>query len=158
MINKILFGALAGIVATVPMTILMSEWHKRLPLEQKYALPPREIFDQLTEKAGINCYLSEPEKTNLSIVGHFAYGAATGAVYAPLVSLIQTPNPFNGAVYSVGIWSASYLGWLPALHLLRSAREHPAERNALMITAHIVWGVTLGFAVAQMIKTEREEN
>ena len=156
--NKILFGALAGIVATVPMTFLMIEWHKRLPLEEKYPLPPREIFDELTEKAGVDRHLSETQKTNLSLIGHFAYGATTGAVYVPLVSLVQTPNPVNGAVYSLGIWAASYLGWLPALRVLRSADEHPAQRNALMITAHIVWGAALGFAVGQMTKTDRKEN
>jgi uncharacterized membrane protein YagU involved in acid resistance len=156
--NKILFGALAGIVATIPMTLLMIEWHQRLPPAEKYPLPPREIVDELAEKAGVDEHLSETEKTNLSIIGHFAYGALNGAVYAPLVSLVQTPNPVNGVVYGLGIWTASYLGWLPALHILRSADEHPAQRNALMITAHIVWGGTLGFAAGQMMKADRKKN
>ncbi len=156
--NKIIFGALAGIAATVPMTILMIEWHKRLPPEEKYPLPPREIFDELTEKAGADRYLNESEKTNLSLIGHFAYGAATGAVYAPLVSLVQNPNPVNGVVYSVGLWGASYLGWLPALQILRPADEHPARRNALMITAHVVWGAALGLMVNQMLKFAQKEN
>ena len=145
-------------VATIPMTILMIEWHRRLPPEEKYPLPPREIFDELMERSGVQQHLSESEKTSLSVIGHFAYGAATGAAYVPLVSLVQTPNPFNGVVYSVGLWGASYLGWLPALHILRPADTHPAERNALMITAHVVWGASLGLMVSQMIKSARKEN
>ncbi len=42
---------------------------------------------------------------------------------------------------------ASYLGQLPAANILPPATEDAARRNALMIAAHIVWGVTLGALV-----------
>ena len=108
------------------------------------------------ERTGIDGDISEPNKKNLALAGHFAYGAVTGAIYAPLVSAFQPPNVANGVVYSLGIWTASYLGWLPALQILRPATEHPLERNALMITAHVVWGATLGLAIGQMIKIKND--
>jgi hypothetical protein len=37
------------------------------------------------------------------------------------------------------------------LGILRPATEHPARRNALMIGAHVVWGVALGLIVEQLL-------
>jgi len=45
------------------------------------------------------------------------------------------------------VWGGSYLGLLPSLGILRPATDHPAQRNALMIAAHLVWGATLGGAL-----------
>lgn len=154
--NKLLIGAIAGLAATVPMTILMTAWHRRLPRREQYSLPPREIIDEITEAAAVQDDLSESEKAKLSLIGHFAYGATTGAIYAPLISLIQPPNAVNGIIYGLGIWTTSYLGWLPALNILRPATEHPARRNALMITAHIVWGATLGTLVRQITNVNQK--
>ena len=42
------------------------------------------------------------------------------------------------------VWVASYLGLLPAMRILTPATEHPARRNALMISAHVIWGACLG--------------
>lgn len=149
--NKILVGAVAGLVATVPMTILMLKWHQRLPTQERYPLPPREIFDELTRRAEISDELDENQKTNLSIAGHFAYGATTGAFYAPLISAIDKPNLINGAAYGVAVWAASYLGWLPAFRILKPATEHPTQRVMLMISAHLIWGATLGFITKKSI-------
>lgn len=127
--NKILIGALAGFAATIPMTVLMLEWHRRLPVEERYPLPPREIFDELTERAKLNDDLTENQKTNLSLAGHFAYGTITGAFYVPLIAaLSDKPNIINGAVYGATVWAVSYLGWLPVFQILKPATDHPAER------------------------------
>ena len=50
----------------------------------------------------------------------------------------------EGALYGLAVWGGSYLGLMPATGLYRSADEEPAARNALMITAHIVWGAPSG--------------
>ncbi len=41
------------------------------------------------------------------------------------------------------VWGVSYLGLLPGLGILSSAKDHPARRSALMIAAHLVWGWVL---------------
>jgi putative membrane protein len=41
------------------------------------------------------------------------------------------------------VWIVSYLGWLPMTGFLSSALRHPAERNELMITAHLIWGAVI---------------
>jgi uncharacterized membrane protein YagU involved in acid resistance len=49
----------------------------------------------------------------------------------------------KGALFGVGVWAASYLGWLPAAGILRPATREPAGRNAMMIASHAVWGASL---------------
>lgn len=139
--NKLLIGVLAGFAATVPMTIAMKVLHANLPPDEDYALPPREIIDEIATRAELHDDLSENSKTALTFAGHFAYGTATGALY-PL--LISNPNPANGAAYGLAVWGASYLGWLPAAGILGSATKHPARRVALMVAAHVIWGASLG--------------
>lgn len=149
--NKLLLGAAAGFAATVPMTVVMKALHSQLPREENYPLPPREIIDETARRVELHDDLSEETKTALTFAGHFAYGTATGAIYPLLVS---NPNPINGAIYGLGVWGASYLGWLPAAGILGSATKHPARRVALMVAAHLVWGATAG-AIAQTMNDER---
>ncbi len=151
--NKLLLlGALAGLTATVPMTIAMKLMHEQLPEREQYPLPPRLIIEELADAADVEKDLSEKAKTNLSYAGHFAYGAAVGVVYGTLISQIAKPNAANGAAYGLAIWAGSYLGWLPAMHILTPATEHPARRNALMIASHVVYGAVLGETVQRLKK------
>lgn len=139
--NKLLIGALAGLIATIPMTVAMKLMHEALPEDENYPLPSREIVDKLTETAEVKQHLTESQKTNLTFASHFAYGATTGSLYPFLIS---EPNAFNGAAYGAAVWAGSYLGWLPAANILGSATKHPARRVALMVGAHVVWGAVLG--------------
>jgi hypothetical protein len=55
----------------------------------------------------------------------------------------STPG-LQGIACGLAVWTLSYLGWLPALGILRPATEHPPRRTALMIAAHAVCGLVLG--------------
>ena len=145
-------GALAGLAATVPMTLFMQQMHQQLPAHERYPLPPSEIVEELTDQAGVSDQINASEHTALTLLAHFGYGAATGALYAWLAQAYRPPALLGGTAFGLGVWSASYLGVLPALGILRPATEHPARRNALMIGAHIVWGVTLGLIVEQLFE------
>jgi uncharacterized membrane protein YagU involved in acid resistance len=142
--NRMKAGVVAGLVATVPMTAVMLALHRRLPLGEQYPLPPQEITAEMAEKAGLDEHVGEPEHGVATTLTHFGYGAATGGIYGALIDGVDAPPAALGAAYGVAVWVASYLGLLPALRILRPAMEHPARRNALMIAAHLVWGVTLG--------------
>jgi putative membrane protein len=142
--DELLAGSLAGLAATLPMTWVMELLHRRLPPEERYPLPPREIAMALAGQAGIQEELSEPQRLGLTLAGHFAYGAAAGALYVPLAQALPAPSALAGAGYGLAVWAGSYLGLLPGLGILRPATEHPVRRTALMITAHLVWGLALG--------------
>jgi hypothetical protein len=42
----------------------------------------------------------------------------------------------------MALWTASYLGWLPAFGLRRSAVKESGGQSLQMICAHLVWGAT----------------
>ena len=145
--NKLVAGALAGLAATVPMTVAMEIMHRRLPEPEQYPLPPRIITMKAAEAADLKKSMGETERTTLTLVSHFAYGASVGALYGPFrQGMPQGAAPFAGACYGLAVWAGSYMGLLPALGVLRPATEHPVRRAALMIGAHLVWGAVLGAA------------
>ena len=134
-------------IATLPMTLVMTWLFKLLPRKEQYPLPPREITMNVAEKVGVAKHLNEPQRTGLTLFSHFAYGAATGAIYAPLARLIPIPFVVSGIIFGLIVLTVSYLGLLPALRLFPPATQRPPRRNLLMITAHVVWGAFLGFIV-----------
>ena len=146
----LLNGALAGVVATVPMSMVMLIMHRLLPEYEQYPLPPHEITAEVAEKADMEEHLNEPEHTMATTISHFAYGAVTGTLYVATAKNMF-PNPaIGGAVFGLAVWAGSYLGLLPAMGILSPATEHPLRRNALMIAAHLIWGSVTGMLVDQL--------
>lgn len=149
--NGLITGALAGLFATVPMTLAMKAMHSQLPDDEQYPLPPRLIVENAAERSGVDADLDEDDETRLTWVSHFAYGAATGAIYRKALDIADIePGAANGVAYGLGVWTLSYLGLLPAAGLLSPATEHPARRNALMIASHVVWGAALGVTARRL--------
>lgn len=136
-------GALSGVVATLPMTAVMSRLHQKLPQGERYPLPPRELAEDLPAPL--------IGKEAATTIYHFLYGAAVGGVFGAVYERRDLPS---GAAYGVMVWTASYLGWIPASRRLKVATKHPARRNGLMMAAHIVWGA---FLVAGLRELERAQ-
>jgi hypothetical protein len=129
--NRLLLGALAGIAGTFAMT------GHAPPVAASGAtpLPPREIIDGVLP-APAKRTLEEQGRQSATLVAHFGYCAATGALYALLRPRgIILP----GAAYGLLVWSVSYFGIMPDLRTY----DHPLRRNWLMIVAHLVWGSTM---------------
>ncbi len=133
------FGALAGLCATMAMTMVMRRLHEALPPDERYPLPPREITERALPVT------SKHDAAATALLAHFGYGALTGALYG----CVPRHRP-PGIVYGPAIWAASYFGWIPAAGLLKPAHRHPARRNALMILAHAVWGATLALGLSEL--------
>lgn len=140
--HKLMRGAIAGTVATIPMTLVMMALFRKLPPAQRYPLPPRLITANLAERAGIRTIVRGPALTVATLLAHFGYGAATGALF-PFLEGRRMSSALAGPGYGIAVWAASYLGLIPAMHILLPATRHPRERNALMLTAHVVWGAAL---------------
>jgi hypothetical protein len=148
-ISELIAGGAAGWAATVPMTAAMGWLYRRLPPEQQCPLPPSQITARLEEEGGIREQLTPGEHAALTLGAHFGYGAAAGALFAPLARALPLPPVASGLAFGLAVWGGSYLGLLPALGLQRPATESPAPRNALMIAAHLVWGATAGALLNQ---------
>lgn len=142
--RRLLQGAMAGFIATVPMSISMLIGWRLLPRREKYPLPPRLITEEITERVGIEDRLDEKELAGLSILSHFCYGVVFGAIYALFEQWVSLRSSLKGALSGTALWVGSYLGWLPAMDILPPATRQPPRRNLVMIIAHVIWGLTLG--------------
>lgn len=142
MFAPLLKGAWAGFLATAPMTVLMIALHRLLPWWQRAPLPPHEVTSRTLDAAGLDA-LDDQHHEWATWAGHFSYGAAAGAFY-PLVNRLPLPTLLKSTGYGLLVWAGSYLGWLPASGLLRSAKRRPLQRNLLMMAAHVVWGAAAG--------------
>jgi putative membrane protein len=134
---------LVGAVGTAAMTLAMNAMFKRLPREERYPLPPSEITEATAQAVGVNHRLYESTRVALTVVLHFAYGSTVGALYYPLMAHLRWPVLLKGSMFGLGVWTGSYLGWVPLSGLLSPASDHPMRRNVLMIVAHFVWGTTI---------------
>jgi len=154
--RKLFKGAAAGFVATVPMSISMLVGWRLLPKREKYPLPPRLITEEITERVGMEDRMSEDELVGLTVFSHFGYGALFGSIYALFSERLPMHSSLKGGLAGLALWAGSYLGWLPAVGILRPATRHPWRRNLLMILAHLVWGVTLGEVTRKLITQDEK--
>ena len=137
---KLSQGALAGMAATLPMTIFMHSAWKRLPEQEKYALPPRQVTRKVIKTVRKS---SERKQRALTLFLHFMFGALAGSIYEAVEEKVPVSPAVKGPLAGMAVWTGSYLGWIPALGILPSAIEHPWRRNLLMIVAHLIWGLSL---------------
>ncbi len=121
-------GALAGFIATAPMTVFMLTTQRFLPKGQQYDLPPELITKELAHRAHIRWHMSKTRILAATLVSHFGYGAAMGALYSPLDKKLPLPAVVKGVIFGVVVWAGS------------SAHKEPVRRNLMMIAAHLVWG------------------
>jgi uncharacterized membrane protein YagU involved in acid resistance len=148
-------AAFAGFVGTVAMTLAMAAMHRRLPPEQQGPLPPRQITMAAAEHIRMKDRMAERSRFTTTMVLHFGYGTAVGAFYAPLGARAAGPAWLKGMAFGVLVWIFSYLGWVPIVGLLSPATRHPAERNCLMITAHLIWGAVIAAVTETMSEGSR---
>jgi hypothetical protein len=160
MIEKMIRGGLAGLAATGPMTAVMRAGERLVPLTSKIAdrgkLPPRQVTEGVLHKADANEQLDERERGVAAAIAHYGFGTTAGALLSLAVNKVnnvtRVPTPLLGAAFGVGVWAASYAGWLPLMGIRRHATEEPAGRNIQMIAAHIVWGAAAGAALDAMTR------
>lgn len=152
--NKYLAGAIAGVAATVPMTAVMLYLHRQIPGKERRMLPPEQITKKIADQIGAGEIVEqETEREAVSVVNHFAYGAASGALYALIAPKINLPPAVKGTAFGLLVWTGSYLGWLPLFGVRQPATERPTSENAMMIAAHFVFGAVLG-EVAEKLRDQ----
>ncbi len=140
---KLIQGAAVGLVATVPMTLFMRSAWKRLPAQEKYALPPRQVTRNVIRPDWF-FRLRQEKQTALTLLFHFLFGAAAGSLYGTVEAKIPLQESLKGSLAGLIVWAGSYLSWIPVFRILPPAPEHPWRRNLMMIAAHLIWGSVLG--------------
>lgn len=146
-------GIWSGLLATGPMTLAMFALHRQLPRSEKSPLPPATLTSQVTSLLGLYQKLNKNPRESLTMISHFAYGAACGLLYAFGLKRYQRPQPVvKGCLFGLAVWAGSYMGWIPAFGLRSNAYNMSPRRNGLMVLAHLIWGASLGLAENEMRK------
>lgn len=145
--------ACSGALATVAMTTFMELAFRWLPRREQYPLPPRLITDRVRHRVGLRG-LSAPVPAVLALLAHVGFGSVAAVPLAAYPAGSALAASGGGVLHGVAVWTAAYLGVLPASGLLAPVTQHPRGRTALMLTAHIVWGAASAL-IARAIRTER---
>jgi len=155
-VTRLLKGALAGTIATGPMTVAMLLLYALLPRHERFPAPPEQITSRFRHGKSPLSFFKRPSPPWLAWVLHFAFGAGIGALYAPLAPAITEPPPLRGIAYGLTVWFTSYEGWLPAAEVLPPASRQDAGRNLMMISAHVVWGAVLDAILSRLDEGEQQ--
>jgi hypothetical protein len=152
--NRILLGAIAGVIGTYTMTLAKILLFAGLPSRERYPLPPREITQDVAERLAGRPLHNERSLFTGTLAAHFGFGALCGMLLTGL-NLHRRRPVLSGVGFGLSVWVVSYLGWIPASGILKIASRQPLGRNLLMIAVHAVWGATAGHAAATLMRSER---
>ncbi|GAC1432403.1 MAG: hypothetical protein NVSMB54_28510 [Ktedonobacteraceae bacterium] len=139
-------GAIAGFIATIPMTIFMLTTQRFLPRGHRYDLPPEIITKELAERAQVKQHMNKAQILAATTVSHFGYGATMGLLYGVIGRRLPLMSGLKGTLFGLIIWAASYQVVLPLLGFSESSGRETTLRNLMMIAAHVVWGAGTGVA------------
>lgn len=141
--NRIINGGLAGIIATVTMSLVIVAG-RRLGL--LYTPPPKHITQRVADRLHLSRDLPRPVFQTSWILAHFGYGAVSGVLHALIRDRIPGPRLLGGLLFGGLLWAVSYFGLMPGLRLYPSPEHDSPTRMGTMIAAHAVYGVTLAWA------------
>lgn len=143
-------GIWSGVMATGSMTAALFYLNRSIDTEEEKPLPPAMLSNDFLDTLGIADKLTSAQRENFTMISHFGYGAACGALYSLLSSQYKSNPLLKGTLFGLAVWSGSYLGWMPPLGLRTAAQNMSKGRNAMMFLAHIAWGASLGFFENEM--------
>ncbi len=144
-------GAGCGVVATAVMSTVMVGWQR---LTGGGPLAPGVVTGRALDTVGARP--ARPGvRTAVHTVAHFAFGSVAGAGYGALTSALphraprldRVPPVVRGALYGFGLWAVSHGVAIPRLGLLAPPPGDRPGRQARLITAHLLYGATLGVTV-----------
>ncbi|MBW3631671.1 MAG: DUF1440 domain-containing protein [Chloroflexi bacterium] len=151
MMQTLVRGAVAGLAATVPMTVVIGAGRAAGFL---HTPPPVEITENVAEQAGEDPDRGSPAFQVGWLSAHLGYGAACGAVYALMRPRLPRSDIAAGLLFGGAVWSISYMSLMPALNLYPPAKVDSRWRQAVMIAAHAVFGTSLASIDSRLLANE----
>ena len=133
-------GALAGLAATVPMTLVFAVGKATGLLRTP---PPRQITAAVERETGVRDDLGESAISARWIAAHLAYGAVCGVLFRGARAVLPANSTAAGLAFGGVVWGVSYGLLMPALGLYPSLRRDSRSRTAVTIIAHAVFGIAL---------------
>ncbi len=141
-IERVGRGTVAGIGATTAMSAVMLA-AQRAGLVGK--LPPEHITERFLDALHIS--RTRPEQKAVTVLSHYGYGAATGALFGMVQGRVAPRHPIlEGIAFGGLVWLLSYAGWVPAAGILPApSRDRRPGRQLTLVLVHVVFGGVLGW-------------
>lgn len=131
--HPVLRGALAGIIATIPMTWAIRELD---------TTPDDELIANMVRKAGYP--LDGDDRRIATYVSRFGFGAFAGIVYALAAPrLVKIRPEISGPLFGIALWGASVI-----THKSQAKFRLTGHQQAVMVGSHLTWG----YAVTRLMK------
>ncbi|MDQ3569500.1 MAG: DUF1440 domain-containing protein [Actinomycetota bacterium] len=137
--RRLLSGAGAGLIATIPMSAVMFAAQRLSTVDE---LDPEIITETGLEAAAVGG--GETTENLVSSVAHLGFGAAVGALYGLVKPLVSAPPLLTGPLYGLVVAGANYQGWLPAMGILPPLSRRAPARISTVLLSHVVYGAVLG--------------
>ncbi len=144
MFKRVLIGALAGALATIPQSAAV--WGLRAAGVYRRKPAPEVVAEKVTDAVVGVEKVPDEWMTPVKLAQHVGFGAAGGALFGLLTGVIR-PTTVAGVLAGLGIWKASYDGWIPALKIMPPPEEDEEGRQLAMLLAHVAYGLALGILV-----------
>ena len=143
-LRSALVGALAGALATLPMSAVMLTAQRAGFLGES---PPRLLSSAALGAHGNH----DPGEVLQMVVAtelHLAIGVANGAAFGLLGDRLNLPfpAPINGALFGTLVWALAYRGWMPMMKIMPPIERDRPDRQVVMFVSHLVYGGVLGLA------------
>ena len=135
----------ASVIATSFMTAAFFRLHKALPTKDKKPLPPAQLTESLRRKVTQFEGASDLH-SNATMLAHYGYGFACAGIFSAVAPKVPGNALAKGMAFGAGVWAASYFGLIPAINGRPQGPRMTAQRNGMMIAAHLIWGAALGYA------------
>ena len=152
----VLAAATAGLVASIPMLVVMDLLNRMLPGESEESrLPPMKVTTRLAEEVDVVDRMPPVAENVLGFIAHLGFGGGMGTLYGGVSPHVSLPPAMKGMGFGLLVWICSYAGWLPALGILPSPHHRTVRRNVVIILSHLVWGMLLGLLTDRLTKENR---
>jgi len=136
-------GALAGMAATLPMTLSMVTIRHFAP-DGDEPMQMEQVARGVAKKMRIYREMDRSERDTFTWISHFGFGAAAGALFPLLAGKTENHAVIKGVAFGMGVWATSYLGVLPKMGIMRFPTREPTHTVVEEIVSHVVWGAALG--------------
>ena len=135
--------AASGAIATAAMSaVMVAGDHVGLLGEP----PPTTVSRAVLREAGVE----HPSDAagRMAPLAHLLFGAQGGVAFGVIRRVLpNVPGGILGVLFGLGVYAVSYKGWIPALGILPPPEDDRPGRPAVMIAAHVVYGLALGWLI-----------
>ena len=142
--GRLALGALAGLAGTIALQAIRAADKKFIPASSpRMKKDPGEFMVKQAKKVlprSSNGRVSKKVENAAAKTLALGYGMSFGALYAgarPKTRRIL----LEGTILGLITWAAGYLGWLPALGLMRPVWKHKPKQIAVPVAEHALYGV-----------------